>query len=91
MTNELAEAPAVVTGRALPCERGLAGEDRWMTRPELATRWKMPKSTLNQWAAQHKGPRYAMFGRHARYRPSDVIAWETEQFVHVPQAPGGQR
>jgi predicted DNA-binding transcriptional regulator AlpA len=56
-------------------------EDRWMTRPEVAARWNMPRSTLDQWAAQRKGPRYALFGRHARYLLSDVIAWETSQFA----------
>lgn len=52
----------------------------WMTRSELAERLRMPVATLAQWATQKKGPRYAKFGRHARYRLSDVIAWETAQF-----------
>ena len=55
--------------------------DVWITRPELAARWKMPVATLNQWASQRKGPRYALFGRHARYHIDDVIAWETAQFA----------
>jgi hypothetical protein len=56
-------------------------EDIWLTREQLSERWHMPKSTLNQWASQRKGPPYALFGRHARYRLSDVIAWEAEQFA----------
>lgn len=52
----------------------------WITRPELAARWKVPKSTLDQWAYQHRGPRYASFGRHVRYRLSDVLAFEEQQF-----------
>ncbi len=59
----------------------LAVEDIWLSRKKLAARWDMPKSTLDQWASQHKGVPYAMFGRHARYRLSDVIAWETAQFA----------
>ena len=55
-------------------------EDRWLTRSEVAERLRVPVRTLAQWAHQHKGPRYAVFGRHARYRLSDVIRWETAQF-----------
>jgi hypothetical protein len=40
----------------------------------------MPPATLDQWASQGRGPKYAKFGRHARYRLSDVIAWENGQF-----------
>ncbi len=54
--------------------------ETWMTRREVAGRWKMPPSTLDQWASQGRGPKYALFGRHARYRLSDVIRWENEQF-----------
>lgn len=55
-------------------------EDTWITRPELATREKLPVATLAQWGSQGKGPKYAKFGRHVRYRLSDVIAWENAQF-----------
>ena len=53
--------------------------ETWLTRQELADRLRMPKATLDQWASQSRGPRYAVFGRHARYRLSDCIAWEREQ------------
>ena len=52
----------------------------WLTRPEVAERLKVPVKTLAQWASQGKGPRYASIGRHARYRLSDLIAWEDAQF-----------
>ncbi len=52
----------------------------WLTRAELAEREKLPIATLAQWASQGKGPRYAKFGRHTRYRLSDVIDWENAQF-----------
>jgi hypothetical protein len=55
-------------------------EDVWLTRQELAARWKMPPATLAQWAPQHKGPRCRRFGRHVRYALSDMIAWENAQF-----------
>jgi hypothetical protein len=40
----------------------------------------MAEKTLAMWGCQGKGPRYAKFGGQARYRLSDVIAWENEQF-----------
>lgn len=51
----------------------------WLTRKELAARWKMPPATLAQWAHGRRGPRYGLFGRHVRYRLSDVIEWEEAQ------------
>lgn len=56
--------------------------DQWLTRPEVAERLRMPEKTLAQWASMRprRGPKYAKFGRHCRYRLSDVIAWENKQF-----------
>jgi Helix-turn-helix domain len=63
----------------------------WLTRSEVADRFKLPPATLDQWACRGHGPKYALFGRHARYRLSDVIAWENEQFddVRAPASPMG--
>lgn len=55
-------------------------EDAWLTRKEVADRLRVPVSTLAQWASQSRGPKYARFGRHTRYRLSDCIAWENAQF-----------
>jgi len=55
-------------------------EDYWLTRPEVGQRLKVSPKTLAQWASQGKGPRYAIFGKFARYRATDVIAWENAQF-----------
>jgi hypothetical protein len=57
--------------------------DIHITRQELSKRLKIPVNTLNAWASEGKGPRYASFGRHARYRLDDVIRWENEQFGDV--------
>jgi hypothetical protein len=54
--------------------------DVWLTRKEVSVREKIPVATLAEWASQGKGPRYALLGRHARYRLSDVMAWEEAQF-----------
>lgn len=55
-------------------------EDHWLTRPEVGERLKVSPKTLAMWAWQGKGPRYSIFGKFARYRLSDVIAWEQRQF-----------
>lgn len=56
-------------------------EDPWLTRPEVGDRLRVPVKTLAQWACHGAGPKFAKFGRHARYRLSDVIAWENAQFA----------
>lgn len=55
----------------------------WLTRGELADRWKLPKSTLAQWAHRKHGPRYGVFGRHALYPLSEVIAWEEGRLAAI--------
>ncbi|QQW36524.1 helix-turn-helix transcriptional regulator [Mycobacterium marinum] len=54
-------------------------DDRWITRQELADRYGLPVKTPAGWASKGTGPPYAKFGRHVRYRISDVVAWETTQ------------
>jgi excisionase family DNA binding protein len=56
-------------------------DDPWLTRQEVADRERVPLATVAQWAHKGTGPRYALFGRHSRYRLSDVIAWEEAQFA----------
>ena len=56
-------------------------EDFWLTRPETAMRLKLPPKTLAEWASKGKGPKFVKIGRFARYRLSDVIAWENKQFT----------
>ena len=55
-------------------------ENTWLSRQELADRYGVPVKTPAEWASKGTGPRYAKFGRHVRYRLSDVIDWEREQF-----------
>lgn len=55
--------------------------DAWLTRNEVAERLGVPPKTLAEWASKRTGPRYAKFGRHVRYRLSDVMEWEAEKFV----------
>ncbi|WP_423793504.1 helix-turn-helix transcriptional regulator [Mycobacterium nebraskense] len=55
--------------------------DRWLSRQELADRYGLPVKTPAGWASKGKGPRYAKFGKHVRYRLSDVLAWERQQFA----------
>lgn len=57
-----------------------SSEDCWLTRPEVGERLKVPVKTLAQWASRGEGPPYSRFGRHCRYRLSNVIAWESKQF-----------
>lgn len=53
--------------------------ERWLSRQELADRYGVPVKTPAVWASKGTGPPFARFGRHVRYRLSDVLAWESEQ------------
>lgn len=57
-----------------------APADIWLTRKDVSNRIQVPVATLAQWASQGRGPKYASFGRHARYRLSDLLVWEDAQF-----------
>jgi predicted DNA-binding transcriptional regulator AlpA len=54
--------------------------DRWISRQELAEHYGVPVKTPAEWASKGTGPRYAKFGKHVRYRLSDVIDWEKRRF-----------
>jgi predicted DNA-binding transcriptional regulator AlpA len=56
-------------------------DDRWLSRQELADRYGVPVKTPAEWASKGTGPRYAKFGKHVRYRLSDVIDWESKLFA----------
>lgn len=66
-------------------------QDAWLTRQEVADRAQVSPKTLAQWATQKKGPRYARFGGHVRYRLSDVAQWEEEQLQGMTEPRRGQR
>ncbi|WP_082968259.1 helix-turn-helix transcriptional regulator [Mycobacterium scrofulaceum] len=55
----------------------------WLSRKQLANRLGVPHKTPAEWATKGSGPKYARFGRHVRYRLSDVIAWEHERLARV--------
>lgn len=56
-------------------------EQIWLSRKQVAGRWNLPEKTLAEWATNRTGPPYGRFGRHVRYRLSDVVAWEERQIV----------
>lgn len=55
--------------------------EQWLTRPQLAERWQLPKHTLDVWASSGRGPKYAKFGKHSRYRLSDILDFENGQMT----------
>lgn len=54
--------------------------DEWMDTQSLAEWTHLPPPTLVQWRYKGTGPRFVRFGRHVRYRRSDVEAWIAEQY-----------
>lgn len=58
----------------------------WLSPAELSDREQIPERTLAQWRYLGKGPQYARFGKHVRYRLEDVTAWEAAQVVQTEAA-----
>jgi hypothetical protein len=52
----------------------------FLTRPELAERWEMAATTLENWAVLKKGPAPKRFGRRVLYRLADIEAYESKVF-----------
>jgi predicted DNA-binding transcriptional regulator AlpA len=53
--------------------------DRILTTEDLADRYHLSPETIKDWRRKGTGPRSFHAGKHARYRESDVLEWETAQ------------
>ena len=58
---------------------GAATPERLWSTAQLAEYLGVPVKTIHQWRYMQKGPRGFRVGRHLRFRPADVRAWEDEQ------------
>ena len=58
---------------------GAATPERLWSTAQLAAYLGVPVKTIHQWRYLQKGPRGFRVGRHLRFRPADVRAWEDEQ------------
>ncbi|WP_342215977.1 helix-turn-helix transcriptional regulator [Nocardia brasiliensis] len=55
--------------------------EEWLTRKEVADLIKYSTKTLANWGSQGIGPRFEKVeGGHPRYRVSDVVDWQNNQF-----------
>lgn len=54
-------------------------DEGFLTRKEVADRYGVPVKTLAVWASSGIGPKYYKIGKWARYKMSDLVAWEETQ------------
>tara|TARA_R110002074_G_scaffold147861_1_gene298921 strand:+ start:577 stop:780 length:204 start_codon:yes stop_codon:yes gene_type:complete len=52
---------------------------RYLTRNELAARWRVSRRTLERWAAEGYGPPVVAIGGNVRYRLTEIETWEARQ------------
>jgi excisionase family DNA binding protein len=53
-------------------------EPEWLTKQQLAARYQVTQTTVDNWRARHGLPWFAV-GRVVRFRLRDVEAWERER------------
>ena len=53
----------------------MSNGERWVSIGDLADELSVPVTTVYQWRSRGHGPRGAKFGRHVRFRRSDIDAW----------------
>lgn len=58
---------------------GTSTPEQLWSAAQLAEYLGVPVKTIHQWRYLRKGPRGFRVGRHLRFRPADVRAWEDEQ------------
>ncbi|MGP4007421.1 helix-turn-helix transcriptional regulator [Streptomyces sp. 4N124] len=51
-------------------------KDHYLSVGELAERYGIPQATIYGWNSDRTGPPYIKIGKHVRYRPADLAAWE---------------
>ena len=57
----------------------MSNSERWVSIGDLADELNVPVTTVYQWRSRGHGPRGAKFGRHVRFRRSDIDAWITQR------------
>lgn len=59
----------------------LSDNTEWLTRQQVAELLKYEPKTLANWASEKKGPPFRRVGGgRCRYRLTDVLTWQKEQF-----------
>ena len=56
-------------------------DDKYLSPEKLAEHYGVPLETVYGWNKKGTGPDYIRVGRHIRYRPKDIEAWEKSQLV----------
>jgi hypothetical protein len=59
----------------------------FLTRPELASRWRVTPHSLDNLASRGQGPRYRLIGRRALYALEDVLSYERARLIDPAAKP----
>ena len=60
---------------------GTGSRRRMLSRAEAAEWFGLSPKTLETWAHKGRGPRYAIVGKHAKYRLEDLEEFVAERMV----------
>lgn len=59
---------------------------KYLSPEDLAERYGVEIKTVYTWNSTGTGPRYMRVGKHARYKPTDVEAWEKTRYADASGA-----
>jgi hypothetical protein len=61
--------------------------EKFLTRPEVAERWRITAHALDNLAARRQGPRYRRIGRQALYALEDIETYERARLIDPAARP----
>lgn len=69
----------------------VAAPTDWLKPGEVSEEFRVSVNTLADWRYKGVGPRFAKFGKHVRYRRSDLDAWVEVQLERSDSSSSGSR
>jgi hypothetical protein len=61
--------------------------EKFLTRPEVAERWRVTPHALDNLATRGQGPRYRRIGRQALYALEDIETYEHARLIDPAARP----
>ena len=58
-----------------------AAVDEWLGLQQVSDEWQIPVATIYTWQVKGTGPKAYKFGKHLRFKRTDLAAWAEAQMI----------